>query len=81
MKWKVTVVQYNEPIYVEAETRQEAEKFVAEETFWESEYVRFEVEPEVDKDQWEVDFIVESDKNKEIRARFATDNDQLLLGG
>jgi hypothetical protein len=54
---------------------------VAEETFWESEYVRFEVEPEVDKDQWEVDFIVESDKNKEIRERFATDNNQLLLGG
>lgn len=81
MKWKVTVVQYNEPIYVEAETKQEAENFVAEETFWESEYVRFEVEPEVDKDQWEVDFIVESDKNKEIRERFATDNNQLLLGG
>ncbi len=81
MKWKVRVVQYNEPIYVEAETKQEAEEFVAEEIVWEPEYVCFEVEPEVDKDQWEVDFTVESDKNKEIRARFATDNNQLLLGG
>ena len=32
MKWKVRVVQYSEPVIVEAETMQEAQEFVAEQT-------------------------------------------------
>lgn len=68
MKWKVRVVQYNEPVIVEAETMQEAQEFVAEQTVWEPEHVYFETKQ------------VESDKDKEIKVRFATDNAQLLAG-
>jgi len=68
MKWKVRVVQYSEPIIVEAETMQEAQEFVAEQTVWEPENVYFETKQ------------VESDKDKKIKALFATDNAQLLAG-
>ena len=68
MKWKVRVVQYSEPVIVEAETMQEAQEFVAEQTVWEPEHVYFETKQ------------VESDKDKEIKVRFATDNAQLLAG-
>ena len=68
MKWKVRVVQYSEPVIVEAETMQEAQEFVAEQTVWEPEHVYFETKQ------------VESDKDKKIKALFATDNAQLLAG-
>ena len=68
MKWKVRVVQYSEPVIVEAETKQEAQEFVAEQTVWEPEHVYFETKQ------------VESDKDKKIKTLFATDNAQLLAG-
>ena len=68
MKWKVRVVQYSGPVIVEAETMQEAQEFVAEQTVWEPEHVYSETKQ------------VESDKDKKIKALFGTDNAQLLAG-
>ena len=44
------------------------QEFVAEQTVWEPEHVYFETKQ------------VESDKDKKIKALFATDNAQLLAG-
>ena len=68
MKWKVRVVQYNEPIIVEAATKKEAELYVAEQTAWEPDFVHYDTEQ------------VESDKDREIKVRFATEHAQMITG-
>ena len=68
MKWKVRVVQYNEPIIVEAATKKEAELYVAEQTAWEPDFIYYDTEQ------------VESDKDKEIKVRFATEHAQMITG-
>lgn len=68
MKYKVKVIQHHKHTIVEATTKEEAELYVAEQTTWEPDFVYFDTER------------IESDKDKKIKVRFATDNAQLLAG-
>jgi hypothetical protein len=68
MKYKVQVVQYHVPVIVEAATKEEAELYVAEQTAWEPDFVRYDTEQ------------VESDKDREIKVRFATEHAQMITG-
>ena len=68
MKYKVQVVQYHVPVIVDAATKEEAELYVAEQTAWEPDFVRYDTEQ------------VESDKDREIKVRFATEHAQMITG-
>jgi hypothetical protein len=68
MKYKVKVIQYHVPVIVEAATKEEAELYVAEQTAWEPDFIYYDTEQ------------VESDKDREIKVRFATEHAQMITG-
>ena len=68
MKYKVQVVQYHVPVIVDAATKEEAELYVAEHMVWEPDFVHYDTEQ------------VESDKDREIKVRFATEHAQMVTG-
>jgi hypothetical protein len=68
MKYKVQVIQYHVPVIVEAATKEEAELYAAEHTAWEPDFIHYDTEQ------------IESDKDREIKVRFATEHAQMIMG-